>query len=491
MPKRCIGLDLGRTHLCAAQVVRTTEGFRLEKAFARHTRRSSDSLPALLQALTERYGFDRRAPVAVSLPGQAFFFADIETSTPAGPALRAQDIPGLSDHFPIPAEDLIAQICSVLPVAGGPSSVLVAAASRRQLAEALPLLEEGHVKPVCLDTPITAAHAALLVNHPQAAAGLAVLLYVETTALSLAVIHDGRLLLVRHIPLLAAGEQESATLAPQAAEIVAQEIEITWKRLFGTEPDPGLPLYLIAPRPLSESLTGPLQDKTGGQVIPVDPYARVVRSEEVEAQLPICVAEGLALRALQPQAPGALDFLAAYRLRTRPKLRLTKELTVCGSLAAAAAVVWAAGLLLQLSSLEATHRQLKQQIEAVFHQAVPEEQNLVDPAAQLQQRLDAGRKEAGLLTSLNPGRSAPLEVLYTLSRSTPAAAHLKLDDVTIAADSVHITGNCDSFATFSEWQRQLEALPGWHLVDAPHSAKDAKSGKVRFTLALSTTENKA
>ena len=108
---------------------------------------------------------------------------------------------------------------------------------------------------------------------------------------------------------------------PQAAEIVAEEIEITWKRLFGTEPDPGLPLYLIAPRPLGESLTGPLQDKTGGRVIAVDPYARVARSEEVEAQLPLCVAEGLALRALQPQAPGALDFLAAYRLRTRPKLR--------------------------------------------------------------------------------------------------------------------------------------------------------------------------
>ena len=125
---------------------------------------------------------------------------------------------------------------------------------------------------------------------------------------------------------------------------------------------------------------------------------------------------------------------------------------------------------------------------AVFHQAVPEEQNLVDPAAQLQQRLDAGRKEAGLLTSLNPGRSAPLEVLYTLSRSTPAAAHLKLDDVTIAADSVHITGSCDSFATVSEWQRQLEALPGWHVVEVHPTGQ---SGKVRFTLALSTTENKA
>jgi Tfp pilus assembly PilM family ATPase/Tfp pilus assembly protein PilN len=490
MLKRCIGIDLGRTHVCAAQVGRTAAGFRLERAFAAQTRRSSDSLAAILHSLTQEQGFDRHAPVAVALPHQAFFFADIETDTAGWEKIRAADAGALKDYFPLPAEEIVAQVCSVLPMEGDKSSVLVAASSRAALREELQALAEAHLKPVCLDTPVTAVQATILTNHPQAAHGLAAVLYVDAAALSLAVTHEGRLLLVRTIPLFGALDQPGEGFAPPMAEILAPEIEITWTRLFGSSPDPGLRLFLIAPGPLTQSLTPALQDKAGVQVVAVDPYARLARAEGVAADLPLSVAEGLALRVLEPGPAGGLDFLAAYRARTRPKLRLRKELTVCGLLAAAAAVVWVAGLFLQLSSLEAVHRQLKKQIETAFHEALPEEQNLIDPVAQLQQKLDALRKERGLLTSLNPGRSAPLEILSALSHCTPATAHLKLHDVVITADSVRIAGSCDSYAILMDWQHQLEAIPALHLVDV-RPTKDAQSGQVKFTISLAAREGKA
>ena len=57
--------------------------------------------------------------------------------------------------------------------------------------------------------------------------------------------------------------------------------------------------------------------------------------------------------------------------------------------------------------------------------------------------------------------------------------------------SVRITGTCDSFTTLSEWQRLLEAIPGLRVVDVPRPTKDAQSGKVQFTISLSTGESKA
>ena len=491
MPKRCIGIDIGRSHVCAAQVVRTAEGFRLEKAFAMQTRRSSDSLPAILHSLMDGQDFDRRADIAVSLPHHAYFFAEFETDAPGLQTIRASDAAGLKDYFPIPSEDIVAQVCSVFRMDGGKSSVLVAASSREQLREGLQSLHEGKIAPACLDMPITAVHATIRTNHPESATGLAVILHVDPATLSLAVTHDGSLLLVRNIPMFSAGDQEAEAFVQQTADIVAQEIEITWRRLFGNDPDLGLRIFLIAPHALAASLAASVQDKTNGQVIPVDPYARVARSEGVEADWPMCVAQGLAIRALEPDGANPIDFLAAYRAHTRPKLRLTRELTICGGLAAAAVVVWAAGLFLQLSSLESSYGQLKKQMETVFRETVPEEENIVDPTAQLQQRLDAFRKEHEFMTSLNPGRPAPLEILYALSRSTPATGRLKLQEVLIAADSVRITGTCDSFTTLSEWQRLLEGIPGLRVVDVPRPTKDAQSGKVRFTISLSTGESKA
>jgi hypothetical protein len=484
MHKRCIGIDIGRVHVYAAQVARTAEGLRLEKAFAMQTQRSADSVPALLHSLTDAHGFDRRADVAVALPQQVFFFADMEVDAGGVEKTRALDTAGLKDSFPIPAEDIVAQVCSILRREGGKSSILIAASSRGQLREELRPLSEAGIKPTRVDTPITAAHATILMNHPESATGPTIILSVDPSTLSLAVMYDGNIRLVRNIPISSSADADAETFAQQTTDIVAQEIEITWRRLFGSDPDPGLRIFVIAPRQTLDALTPSLQDKTRGQIIPVNPCARVARSQGVEADLPICVAEGLALRVLQPSQTKPVDFLAAYRMRTRPKLRLKKELTVCAALAAATAAVWVAGLFLQLSSLESSYGQLKRQAQEVFRQAVPDEENIVDPVAQLQQRLDALRKEGGALTGLSLGYLSPLEVLYALSQNTPAAIGLKLQEVLIASDSVRITGTCDTFATFSEWQHQLETIPGLRLKEARPTRTG--TGKVEFTIHLST-----
>ncbi len=490
MLKKCIGIDIGRSHVRAVQMVRGPEGLRIEKAFGIQTRRSTDSLPAVLLSLTEEHGFDKRAEVAVSLPHQAFFFADVPTGPAGFQRLRAADTAWLKDHFPIAAEDIVAQVCSVLRFGGSKTSALIAATSGAWLGEQLQQLREGRIKPARIDTPITAARAAVGFNHPESCNGLAVILCVDEGMLSLAVTHDGNLLLVRNIPVFSAGGQEVESLAQETAEVIAQEIEITWRRLFDNAPDAGLRIFLVAPRGTAAMLASAIQEKIDSQIVPIDPYAHVARSTGVDGDLPVCIAEGLALCALQTEQAGRIDFLQAYRARTRPHLRITRELTICAALATAIAAVWVVGLFLQLSALESEYAELKREAEAVFVQALPEEKNIVNPAVQLQQRLDSLRQDADLFTCLDAGRPAPLQILATLSQSLPARGDLQLHDVLIAADSIRIMGSCDSFATLSAWQGVLEKTPGLTVLDIPTPKKDAASGKVHFTISLSSGTHK-
>jgi len=488
-PKRCIGIDIGRVHVHAVQIGRTPEGIRIEKGIGIQTRRSTDSLVRVLHSLTHEHGFDPHAQIAVSLPHQTFFFADVETDPAQMAAIQAGDTASLKDCFPIPAEDVIARICSVLPAKGGNRSLLVAAASCQSLCEQLKTLREAGIEPASVDTPTTAAHATIMASHPEAATGQAVMLYVDESTLSIAILCDGNIIFVRNLPMFSDDNQDTRTLVQQTADIVAEEIEITWRRLFGKASEAGLRIFLIASRRMAESLASGVAEKIDCRIIAIDPYAGVAKAEAIEADFSLCVAEGLARQSLQPRTSQAVDFLAAYRARTRPAIQPRRELAICGGLAAAAAVVWAIGLFIQMASLESRYENLKEQETAIFQRVAPDEQTIVNPAAQLQQRLDILRQDAEMFTCFNPGRLAPLEVLSTLSRQMPGRG-LQLHDVLIAGDTVRISGSCDSFATFSEWQRTLEKTPGLQLTDAPQHKMNGKSGRVEFQVSMSTTEKK-
>ncbi len=490
MPRKCIGIDIGRSHLHAVQIARTPTGFCLEKAFGVQTRRNTDSLPDMLLSLTRDHGFDRRADVAVSLPHHAFFFADIEINEAGLARLRTADVAGLKDHFPIPAEDIVAQVCSVLRFAGAKDSALIAATSCPLLGEQLRVLGAGRLRPVRVDTPVTAAHTTVVLNHPESAHGIAVILYADESTISLTVTHDGKILLVRNIPMQLAPEENLESFARQTAEVVAEEIEITWKRLFNAVPDAGLRVFLIAPRHMAERVVPSLQEKMSGQVIPVDAYRKLVRAVGVAPDFPTEVAEGLAVGTLGPGEGGYINFLTPYHLRTQPHMRAKREATICAALAAAAAVVWTIGLFLQLSSLEADYARVKNQAVEIFHRAVPEDKDVVDPAAQLRQKLDSFRKDSEMFACFSPARTAPLEILQALSQRTPTRGRLRLHDVLITGGSVRIMGSCDSFATLSEWQQLLATTPGLQVVNVPNPKKDT-DGKVLFTISLSSTRSKA
>ncbi len=485
MVKRSIGIDIGRFHLRAVQIAQTAGGFCVEKVFARPTRRSTDSPIDMLRALTAEQGFDRRAEVIACLPHHAIFFADVEVDAPTLQGLQAGDASSLRDDLPIVAEQAVVQVCSSRQLPNGRHGALVATTSADLLAEGLALLEEGKVRATRIETPITAVHTAVGFNHPDSNEGVALLLVVDESVLSLAVVQNGNLLVVRNIPLRISRDSDEESIGRQVTDVLSREIEITWRKLFGIEAEADLRAFLVAPSAIAGHLAGAIQEAIGCRVTLADPFAHMQRGEGIDGASPICLAEGLALRKLLPRESVCVDFLRAHTAQTRSPLNLRKELAVCGGLLIATIVVWIGGLFVHLSRLESQYAQVTTQIQDVFERTLPDEK-CVSPLAQLQQKLDSLRGDGGWLASFQPGSRTPLEILGLFSAHHPTEGTLEFDDVLIAGDSVRVIGQCGSFAVLSAWQRTLEEIPGIEIVDEPKPGKDAKTGRVRFTLSLSS-----
>jgi len=137
--------------------------------------------------------------------------------------------------------------------------------------------------------------------------------------------------------------------------------------------------------------------------------------------------------------------------------------------------------------LERKYAHIKNEITQVFQAVLPQEKNIVSPLAQLEQELQSLRENYRLFAPLAPTDSRPLEVLRNITMSTPSQGNVKIDDLLITLESVRLNGTCDSFESVYQWQRLLQEIPGFALVDVQDDVqKEPKSGAVHFTIVVSS-----
>ncbi|HUW19183.1 MAG TPA: pilus assembly protein PilM [Sedimentisphaerales bacterium] len=490
MVKRCIGIDIGSSHLQAVQVSRTGDQFRLEKVFSTKTQRITDSPAEILRSLTRQYGFDRHAQVAVSMPHDAVFFRNLETPITGLEQILARDSSALEHNFPIESDEIVVQICSYRPLPEEKCSVLAAAAAKKSVSERLNLLAGANMSPDLIDAAIFAIHAAVTVNHPEIASGRAIIAHINESHLTLAVTQNSSILVVRNVPISCPSENNSDTDSVQrhVAGLLSREAELTWRRLFGAPIEPDTRIYLVAEQEDFSSLKATIEEDLHCQTTFVDPYAKVKCTPECTGDEAICVAEGLALRVLASEKTTGVNFLEADNAETRPTLHLKKELLTFGGLAAAIVIVLLAGLFMRLSHLEKVHANIKNEIKEVFQHTLPEEKNIVDPLIQLEQRLKSLRTDNALSHYITGAGVEPLDILRAITASVPSGANINIDNMLITTESVRLAGACRSFESVYNWQQRLQETGLFSTVVVRDNRKDSAGGLVRFTILLSLAE---
>lgn len=487
MVKRCIGIDIGPSHLRAVQLSQTDGQLHLERVFSMQMRRNTDSPPEILKTLIKQQGFDRRADIAISLPNDAVFFRSFESDSADAEQTRGLNKFTLEHNFPIPADEIVAQECSRRQLPDEKYSVLMAVTARTSLRERLNLFISARMHPKLAEAAIFAVHSTIAVNHPEVKVGIAIIAYINESYLTLAVTQDNNILIVRNIPIASASENN---VDEQLAELLSREAEITQRKVFGSEIEQGCKIYVAAGGNFDD-LKAIVEENLNCQIAIVNPYAEIKNPSEYKNNPAICIAEGLALRLLAPEKTTGINFLEADNSNIKPTLDLKKEFVICAILAAAIAVVSLGGLFIRLSHLEAKYAQVKNEIREIFQRTLLEETNIVSPVAQLEQKLKALRKDYRLLASFCPTGLSPLEVFRRITVNTPQQENAKIDNLFITAESIRLSGSCNSFESVYEWQRLLREVPEFAIVDVQDAQRDPESGAVHFTMLISSAGSAA
>jgi len=484
MVKRCIGIDVGYSYLCAVQIMRIGKAFCIEKAFDTQARRDTDSTSDIIKKLVGKYGFDRRAAVAISVPNNTVFFRNLETDSVGFEQTTGHSSSALEYDFPIEPDEIVAQPCSYRQVDGEKDCLLTAAVAKESLHETRDILLRSKMQPDLIGAAVFAIHSTIMLNHPEIKTGVAIIAHLTETHLTLAVTQNNSILIVRNFPIVCYSDNDTVSVEQQVANVLSREAGITWRKLFGTEIEQDTKIYLVTGDDNSKGLKDAVEESLHCPTTIVNPYARILLKNLRRPGANISVAEGLALRTLAPEYTTGIDFLEADNAIAKPPLKLKRELVICAILVAAIAAVSLVGLFMRLSHLEAKYTQVKSEMRESFQRTLPEEKNIVNPLAQLDQKLQSLRNDYALFGPISGAGIGPLDVLYTITTSTPPEININLEDMLITTESVRLMGTSQSFESAYNWQRLLQKAPQFSTVDIRDIQREPEGELVHFTVLV-------
>jgi type II secretory pathway component PulL len=296
--------------------------------------------------------------------------------------------------------------------------------------------------------------------------------------------------MVRHVPIVDGSGDSDEADAQRIADVLSGEVEIVWERLFDEGLDDGTRVYLAGNGGASAALRSAIEENLQCQTIVVNPLAKMLLKDLHRVPSDLLVAEGLAIRALTPEKTAGVNFLEAAPAAVKPALNVKKQVALCTVLGVAIVVVSLIGLLLRLHRLEHQYAAVKSEMKAVFQRTLPDEKNIVNPLAQLDQRLRALRKDYAVFGSISGTSAGPLDVLQAIAAHTPLEMKISLDDVQVTAQSIRLTGTSDSFESVYHWQDLLANALHSSTVDVRDVRREPDSKTVHFVLLASITREK-
>jgi Tfp pilus assembly PilM family ATPase len=486
MAKRCIGIDISSSHLCAVQVLRIGKAFCVEKVFDSPGRRDTDSPSDTLKKLVGKHGFDRRAAVAISVPNDAVFFRNVEANSAGSGQPRRPRSLEFEYEFPIEPDEIIAQPCSRRRTNGESRSLLMTAVTKDSLRQTRDIALAARMRPDLIGAAVFAIHSTVALNHPEIrTADVAVIAYVAESHMALAITRHNSISAIRNFPIVAGSDNGADSIEEQIADVLSREIGITWRKLFDTEINRDVKIYLVTGHEDAVGLQTAIEENLPCQTTIVNPYARVLLKHRRRTRANMSVAEGLALRTLAPEYTTGVNFLEADNASVKPTFNLKREIVICAVLVAAIAAVSLIGLFTRLSHLETEYALVNDKSTEIFKHVLPEEKNIVNPLAQLEQELQSLRKDHALLAPISSSSTGPLEVLRAVTLSTPPSAGIILDDMLITTELVRLTGTAQTFESVYNWQRLLQGAPPFSVVDVRDVRREPESELVNFTVLIS------
>lgn len=485
--KRSIGIDISGTRISLAQLCHARGELSLESVHVHHmstgTSSKEDSaagLAAEIQAAINEGGFDPHAPAVIAMPYGRVFFSNFRTDVTNEESVRRLLKFEVEDDFPIPFDDLVVDLCSWRDVQEQDREFLVGAVSRSELQDCVKTMHEAGLKCATVSADVCALHMATTLNQELFDNTCSISIYVDSCRTILAISEGNKLVCVRYL---------NTSDKPEVfARAVKREIDLTWRALFNSSVPARTKILLSGTKEIAHDLSEALLKELDPEIVQPAPFTQIRCSSRPQQDPELVIALGLALISENTHSM-ALDFLAADKVKAEQTAKTKQSVLVFGFLLLATVALLIASLFIQLNTLEAKHQRIKQEIRTVFTQTLPEKKRIVNELAQMTEKVGALKKEYDALAAEMHSRAPSLRILHRISERMPQSQNVSVSSITIAAESVRLSGVAPSFESVDNVVEILRQIPEFDSVEIRNVDMDPTSNKVRFSLLIEVAVN--
>ncbi len=485
--KRSIGIDVTENKISVVQLYHGRDKLSLERAYTHLIQSSTppkgDSpvdLPAVVKAAMSEGKFDKGATVVAAMPSGRVFFQGFKTDLTTNEDVRRLLKFEIEDDFPIPFDDLVADICSYRELNEHEREYLVGAVSRSELRDQVKMLTEAGLECSTVSADACGLHTVAALNHDLSHNTPSFVLYVDVCRIILAVSDNNRLVCVRYF--------NYSDSLESTASMLAREIELTSRAIFNPYPPMPLKILLSGSDKLVHNICEEFGRETSYEVVVLNPCSRIScpRTQQVDGELSIAL--GLALIGANKNSE-VLDFLAADISKRDQIAKIKRSAVAFGLLLLTIIALLVGNLFMQLNALEDEQQRIQQGIREVFVQTLPEEERIVNELAQMTERYEALKAEYDILATAMGDRASPLRVLQRLSEKLTSDQNATVSHISVTAESVQLAGTSDSFKSVDNLIDILRHISEFHLVELQNINVDPKTGRVPFSLLITTGSN--
>jgi type II secretory pathway component PulL len=414
--------------------------------------------------------------VVAGLPYEKVFFSTLRTELTKRDDVRRLLKFELEDDFPLPFDDLVADVCSHRRVGGDKHEYLIAAASRGWIDARVRTLTGAGRRCSLLSTDACALAAVARLIQPSGESGPKIVLYVDGCRAILAFLPDGVITCARHLSCAGNAETLGAKLA--------REIELMTRGMLGRQCQDPLPIMLTGSGELARGLSTRLSQATGHEVVCC--HSLQVGSPATALDGQFAVALGFALMGLDSPR-GEPDFLSADLSHVDRAARAKAKRSALASAVLVVVILALLGLrtFVRLRALGTERVQLAQEIRTVFTQTFPGEKKVVNELAQMTEHLNSLRKEHDTLAAAVGSRIQPLRMLHVLSEKMTSENGISVSALSIRERTARVTGTGGSFESVEQFLNELRQVPDFASVEMEDAALSRGSNRPEFRLVIS------
>jgi Tfp pilus assembly protein PilN/Tfp pilus assembly PilM family ATPase len=446
--------------------------------------KSTTDIKALINSILTEDNFDMSAKVTVTAPADRIFYQNFRTDLSANEDVQQLIKFELEDDFPIPFDELVAGICGSRELKENEREYLIGAINRRELQGRIKTIKQANLKCSIVTADVFAIYAAASINYNLIDNTSSVIIHADNSRIILAISEKGRLVCVRHFNNQDLAQARDRTpLTP--VQRLTREIEMTLRAVFGPVTDTRRKVFISSNNKLLDDLFAGLPESINCEVVALNPFAKIDCSGRQQPNPDIAIATGLALIGTN-EIPDVLNFLAIDEFRSAQTVEIKRGLYVAGTLLFAIGILLVAMLFSELKNLENRHELVKKQIRDVFVQTLPQEKKIVNELAQMSEQLESSQTQYNALAAGLSDRVLPLRILQIISEKITADQNVRINDISMAPESVRLTGVAPSFESVDNLMSRLRQVSGFNTVEVPSIDVDPQGRGVRFTLSITT-----